>query len=107
VILRWPLVVGLFVLTPVVGAVAVHDCVLATRFARLSFGMYRQNVVEVMGTPRFDKDCDAAGPFKGWLPHCAEVYVYSSWGQPLVPSAWVVWFDGEGKAIGKYRFVSW
>jgi hypothetical protein len=69
--------------------------------------MQRIGVVGTLGTPRYAQACTLPGPFQPWKPDGAETDVYPSWGQPFIPSAWVVWFDAQGIAIGKYRFVSW
>jgi hypothetical protein len=108
---RWGLVIAvLTVLVPLlcVGACAMHDEILASNFASVAVGMQRNEVVGVLGTPRYTQACTLPGPFRpSERQDCAETYVYPSWVQPFVPSVWVVWFDGKGIAIEKYHFVSW
>jgi hypothetical protein len=106
---RGRVIAVLMVLVPLlcVGACEMHDETLTSNFARVAVGMQRNEVVGILGTPRYTQACTLPGPFRPWKrPDCVETYVYPSWGQPLVPSVWVVWFDGEGIAIEKYRFVS-
>ena len=65
-------------------------------------------VVGILGRPHNILECTAPGPFKPWQrPDCVETYLYPSWGQPIVPEMWAVWFNASGTAIDKYRFVSW
>jgi hypothetical protein len=107
---RGQLIAALAVLLPLcyIGTFEIHDEILASNFARVSVGMQRIEVVGILGTLRYAQACTPPGPFKPWKqPGCAETYVYPSWGQPFIPSVWVVWFDAQGIAIGKYRFVSW
>jgi hypothetical protein len=91
-----------------VGSCVAHDKRVASDFQLVAVGMSRAQVVDLLGRPRSEIDCNAAGPFKPWQrPDCAEAYLYPSWGQPLIPGEWVVWFDNTDKAIDKYHFVSW
>jgi hypothetical protein len=102
--------VGLFGLLPpsCIGSCAIHDDLLASHFERVAVGMQRNDVVNVLGSPRSILDCAAPGPFKPWeRPDCAETYLYPSWGMPILPAMWVVWFDASGVVTDKYRFVSW
>lgn len=104
------LVPVLVFLIPAIGISSawVHDRDVASGFKIVTLGMPRAQVTELLGRPRSVTRCDAPGPFQ-WTEHanCAEAYLYPSWGQPLIPREWVVWFDASGTAIGKYCFVSW
>lgn len=105
---RW-LIVGLVVLIPLagVGSCAIHDELLASRFEQITPGMRLPEVEAILGTPRGIEDC-AHTEFKPWQrPDCRDAYLYPSWGIPLVPSIWVVWFKADKTVIDKYRFVSW
>lgn len=95
------------VLVTCISSCTIHNALLVADFEHVTVGMQRQAVTRVLGVPRYTRHCAAPGPFRPWQrPDCVETYVYPSWGQPFLPSVWVVWFDGEG-TIGKYRFVSW
>lgn len=103
-------ITGIIMLVPAsyVGSCTIRDDRLAAHFEHVTIGMQRSEVIHVLGTPRYTQDCASPGPFKPQQrPDYAEAYVYPSWGQPLLPAVWVVWFNAKGVAIDKYNFVSW
>ena len=98
----------LLVLAPPSGVAActIHDNMLASNFHRVNVGMQERQVLSVLGTPHTIGHCEA--PFQPWRrPDCAKSYLYPSWGEPLLPITWIVWFDASGTAIDKARFESW
>src|SRR6185312_1463020 len=98
----------LLVLAPPSGVAActIHDNMLASNFHRVNVGMQERQVLSVLGTPHTIGRCEA--PFQPWRrPDCAKSYLYPSWGEPLLPITWIVWFDASGTAIDKARFESW
>jgi hypothetical protein len=103
------MIVGLVLLLPpsCIEGCAIHDRLLAANFERVAVGMPRDEVISVLGPPRDTVDCTAPGPFKPWQrPDCAETYLYPSWGAPIIPEMWAVWFNASGSVIDKDRFVS-
>jgi hypothetical protein len=109
-IFRGRVVATVVVVVPLsaIGSCQVHDNLLASNFERVATGTQRKDVTDLLGAPRSVQDCRVPGEFtQRHRPDCVEVYLYPSWGVPLLPSVWVVWFDSQGKVIDKYNFVSW
>jgi hypothetical protein len=102
-------IVGLVILLPIacVGSCAIHDNLLESHFEMVTPGMQQQEVQTILGAPRLIQNCTDSEFKPSTRPDCQEVYIYPSWGVPLLPSVWVVWFNADQKAIDKYRFVSW
>jgi hypothetical protein len=91
-----------------IASCTIHDNRVASDFERVTTGMGSTQVITILGSPRSILNCNSPGPFRlRDRPDCAETYVYPSWGAPIIPEAWVVWFDAHGVAIDKYHFVSW
>jgi hypothetical protein len=88
------------------GSCVVHDSKLATGFAAISDGMTQDAVKAELGNPWNIRDC-RSGEFRpSDLPNCVETYVYSSAWAPLNPWYPVVWFNRDGRVIGKFDISS-
>ena len=85
----------------------MRDNLLASHFEQIAPGMHKQQVEAILGMPRAVQNCIDSDFKPSNLPNCREVYAYPSWGIPLTPAVWVIWFDAGGIVIDKYLFVSW
>ena len=98
---------GVAVALLIVGAAwadcAVRDRSLARNFEKVSVGMTEEQVRATMGKPTAVEACGSLG---GSPKNCSKEYRYKI-PYPLLPYAWVVFFDFTGHAIDKYVFASW
>ena len=78
-----------------------YDVRLERHFDRIASGMSEEQILSVMGNPDSIGKCGELG---GVPDGCYREYLY----KPMLPtiSTWAVFFDSQGRAVGKYKYQS-
>jgi hypothetical protein len=78
-----------------------YDIRLERHFNRVASGMSEEQILSVMGKPDSIGKCGELG---GVPDGCYREYFY----KPMLPtiSTWAVFFDSQGRAVGKYEYES-
>ena len=76
------------------------------RFARISVGDSREQVVQLLGKPKSVEKCGEPFGNPGGKFNCKEDYLYASPYAPVIPEYWSVSFDASGRVVEKYHFLS-
>jgi hypothetical protein len=75
-----------------------HDAELATRARAVEVGDPNETVREMLGDPSSEGSCGSVSVAPSG---CADEYVYRYYYAIFQPQYEVVWFNAEGKAIGR------
>jgi hypothetical protein len=104
---RWVLTATVIVLGAYVGYLALGDRSLDLGFRSVAEGASRQQVVSILGPP--DEVRAGCRDLPTWMNRptvaaaCAEELEYRA---KLKSTFWTIGFDGQGRAIAKYRYVA-
>lgn len=79
----------------------LYDVSLEHHFGQIAHGMNEARVTSIMGRPDSIGKCGELG---GMPDNCYREYLY----EPKLPtfSTWAVFFDSEGRSVGKYEYQS-
>jgi hypothetical protein len=75
-----------------------HDAVLATQARKIEIGDPNETVRELLGGPSSEGSC---GRLLVAPSNCADEYVYRYYYTIFQPQYEVVWFNAQGKVIGR------